>query len=59
MAKILGIGGVFVKCPKNGPDTDSYNAWWKTHMGGCAVRMGQYGMEKRWASRYIAQLVQI
>ncbi len=24
MAKILGIGGVFVKCPDNGPDTDYF-----------------------------------
>ena len=29
MAKILGLGGVFVKCA----DPDAYKNWWKTHMG--------------------------
>ena len=29
MAKILGVGGVFVKCD----DPDAYKDWWKTHMG--------------------------
>lgn len=33
MAKILGMGGVFVKCPKGGPDPEAYTKWWKTHMG--------------------------
>lgn len=29
MAKILGLGGVFLKCA----DPDAYNQWWKTSMG--------------------------
>ncbi|MBL4870561.1 MAG: VOC family protein [Robiginitomaculum sp.] len=29
MAKILGLGGVFIRCK----DTKAYTAWWKTHMG--------------------------
>jgi predicted enzyme related to lactoylglutathione lyase len=29
MAKILGLGGVFIKCA----DTKAYTDWWKTHMG--------------------------
>lgn len=29
MAKILGLGGVFIKCT----DTKAYCAWWKKHMG--------------------------
>lgn len=33
MAKILGVGGVFVKCPKDGMNPKAYNEWWKTHMG--------------------------
>ena len=33
MAEILGLGGIFVKCPKNGPNPEAYNTWWKTHMG--------------------------
>lgn len=29
MAKILGLGGVFFKCP----DTKAWGEWWKAHMG--------------------------
>lgn len=29
MAKILGLGGVFFKCP----DVESYRKWWGEHMG--------------------------
>lgn len=29
MAKILGLGGVFIRCK----DVASYRAWWRTHMG--------------------------
>jgi len=29
MAKILGLGGVFIKCA----DTKAYCAWWQKHMG--------------------------
>ncbi len=29
MAKILGVGGIFIKVK----DTKAYTAWWKTHMG--------------------------
>jgi len=43
MAKILGVGGVFVKCPKDGPDPEAYNEWWKTHMGVVPSEWG--GME--------------
>ncbi len=28
MAKILGLGGIFIKCE----DTKSYQNWWKAHM---------------------------
>ncbi len=36
MAKILGLGGVFIKCK----DTKAYQDWWKTHMG---VTISEYG----------------
>ena len=36
MAKILGVGGVFITCK----DTDAYRNWWKTHMG---VEISEYG----------------
>ena len=29
MARILGLGGVFFKCP----DAKAWGDWWKTHMG--------------------------
>lgn len=29
MAKVLGLGGVFIKCK----DIEARNTWWKTHMG--------------------------
>eukprot|EP00919_Chromeraceae_sp_WS-2016_P051796 GHVR01122817.1.p1 GENE.GHVR01122817.1~~GHVR01122817.1.p1 ORF type:complete len:121 (+),score=15.87 GHVR01122817.1:273-635(+) len=29
MAKILGVGGVFIKCE----DPEAYSDWWKTYMG--------------------------
>jgi len=43
MAKILGVGGIFVKCPKEGLGTKAYNEWWKTHMGVVPSEWG--GME--------------
>lgn len=36
MAKILGVGGVFIKCA----DTKAYQGWWKTHMG---VTISEWG----------------
>ena len=36
MAKILGLGGIFFKCP----DAESYRAWWTEHMG---VDISQWG----------------
>ena len=36
MAKILGLGGVFIKSS----DGDAYRKWWKTHMG---VDISEYG----------------
>ncbi|PHR94498.1 MAG: glyoxalase [Robiginitomaculum sp.] len=36
MAKILGVGGVFLRCK----DTKAYTDWWKTHMG---VEISEWG----------------
>ena len=29
MAKLLGLGGIFIRCR----DIDAYRAWWRDHMG--------------------------
>lgn len=42
MAKILGLGGVFFKCP----DVKTYRAWWKEHM---SVDVTEWG-SMEWAS---------
>ena len=36
MARILGIGGIFIKCP----DPQAYQNWWSEHMG---VDVPQWG----------------
>lgn len=36
MAKILGLGGVFFKCP----DVDDYRKWWRDHMD---VNISEWG----------------
>ncbi len=47
MAKVLGVGGVFLRCK----DVDTYRKWWTEHMGLNITDWGTFEWERSEKSR--------